>query len=304
MSTKFLTEHAENLARFASQTTARSKAAPDDFFLELAAKNQLEAYQHVNRELALALAEEAGELLDLRFIGPKADGSILLDTFIKIAEPLSKAWKYAAHRLRSGNDSIRIDQEIGSVLNLKLAGMSYGSTRIFLTGNGQPDLTGESLLQETLIQTFNLLTATNEDFYDAVDAVGGRAAHLFGEAMKAIDTAGLAAEFTWQSPKERFIWHGRSDEIVRLRKLLDGVKEPEQYPEKITGFIAGISDTGRLDVRTNDGKITIRFPLKLTDRVQRLSIAKPATISVLTARYWDAVGKRDIYKRQMIDLVE
>lgn len=304
MSTKFLIEHADNLEKFANETAARSKVAPDNFFLKLAAKNQLESYQHVKRELTLALAEEAGELLDLRFIGPKADGSILLDTFIKIAEPLSKAWKYAAHRLRSGNDSIRIDQEIGNALNLKLAGMSYGSTRILLTGNGQPDLTGKSILQETLIQTFNLLTATNEDFYDAVDAVGGRSAHLFGEAMKAIDAAGLTAEFTWQSPKECFVWHGRSDEIVRLRKLLDGVKEPEQYPEKITGFIAGISDTGRLDVRTDDGKITIRFPLKLTDKVQRLSIAKPATINVLTARYWDAVAKRDIFKRQMIDLVE
>lgn len=302
MTIHFLREHAQQLKAAADNTAKLASENSNDFLLQLAAKNQLDAANSVKNELLLAESEEIGELLDLRFLGPRAEGSISLDAFIKIAEPLSLAWKYAAHRLRNGTNPSHIHHDIAQTLNLKLAGMSYGSTRIFLTGNGRPDLTGANLLNETLIQTFRLLNSNNEDFYDAVDAVGGSAATHFGNAMKAIDNAGLAAEFTWNTPVKEFFWRGSTDELVRIRTLLDTIKEPEVYTETITGLVAGILDTGRLDIRTQEGKITIRYPMKLTEQVQRLVIAKPASINVQTSKYWDAVTKKDIFKRQMIDL--
>lgn len=302
MSTKFFKSHAEKLASFAEDTVMRAKEKPDDFILQLAAKNQLQAANKAAKDLALAEAEEAGELLELRFLGPKANGSISLDAFIKIAEPLSQAWKLAATRLRNGAQTSRPSQEIADTLNLKLAGVAFGSTRIILTGNGRPDLTGENLLHQTLVQTFRLLNSNNEEFYDAIDAIGGRSASHFGDALKAIDIAGLATEFTWNTPQENFIWRGLPDDILRIRTLLDTIKEPEVYVETITGTVAGILDTGRLDIRTESGKITIRYPLKLTEFVQRLAIAKPASIKVETSKYWDAVAKKDIFKRQMLDL--
>lgn len=304
MSTEFLKQHANTLVHFARETEERAQKNPNDFWLKLAAKNQQQAADAAKQELKLAYAEEAGELLDLRFIGPKADGSIAVESFIKILTPLTQAWKAAAYRLRHGTTTGKIGPEISDSLNLKLAGIAYGSTRILVTGNTAPDLSGESLLHSTLTQTFNLLSAKNDYFYDAVDAIGSRAAQHFGEAMKAIDSAGLAAEFTWDSPKGRVTWHGSTDEVIRIRSLLDTIKEPERYEEDITGLVSGITDTGRLEIRTVDGRVHIRFPLELTSRVQELSIAKTATIHVKTSKYWDAVAKKDIYKRQMIDLAD
>jgi len=181
----------------------------------MAAKNQQQAAHDAMQELRLAYAEEVGELLDLRFIGPKANGSILLDAFIRIAEPLLKGWKAAAYRIRHGTASGGIKNDITETLNLKLAGLAPGSTRIFITGIGTPDLSGESLLHSTLVQTFCLLNAQNDVFYDAVDAIGGRAAQHFADAMKAIDMAGLAAEFSWNAPTERITWFGTSKEVTR-----------------------------------------------------------------------------------------
>jgi hypothetical protein len=301
MTSKFLRDHSDALASFAKATRERAVAAPDDFFLQLAAKAQEDAAYDTARSLALEQAEEAGELVDVRLIGPRADGSISLDWFIAAMEPLSKAWKLAAHRLRYGHDAARgVGSDVVNALNLKLAGLAYGSTRIFVTGNAMPDLTGESLLQATLTQTFLLLNARQEDFYDAVDAMGGKSAHQLSEFMKALDTAGLAAQVTWQSPKGRRFWEGRPDEITRIRALLDTLREPERYEELIDGRVAGITDTGRLDLRTDDGKVSVRFPLQLTEQVQRLTITSPARLLVETARYWDSVEKRDIYKRKLI----
>lgn len=303
MTKKFLREHADSLSRFADETADRARTKPDDFFLQLAAKNQQQAADSVKHQLQLEEAAEAGELVDLRLIGPRANGSLPLDSFIAAMEPLSRALKLAAHRLRYGNDPTRAaGADVVSALNLKLAGIGYGSTRIFVTGNALPDLTGESLLQSTLTQMFRLLNAEHDEFYDAVDAMGGRSAHQVSEFMKAVDSGGFAAEFVWMSPRGRHSWVGSPDEITRIRALLDTIREPERYEEIIEGRVAGITDTGRLDLRTDDGKLSVRFPLRHTDQVQRLTITSAARIRVQTAKYWDSVQKKAIYKRQLISV--
>lgn len=305
MNNKFLHDHASVLSDFAKETLARAQQNPDDFLLQLAARNQADAAQEATHALMLEAADEAGELVDLRLLGPRADGTISLDWFLKAMDPLSRAWKLAAHHLRYGNDHQRgaVGADVVTALNLKLAGIGHGSTRIFVTGNAMPDLTGESLLQATLQQVFQLLNARQDDFYDAVDAVGGRAAHQMGEFMRELDRGGFAAEFSWHAPRGHQFWEGRPDEIMRIRALLDTVKEPERYPETLTGGVAGITDTGKLELRTEGGKVVIRFPLRLTEQVQRLTIAAPATIEVETARYWDSVQKKDLYKRQLIKVL-
>ena len=199
MSSKFLRNHADALSRFAKETGDRAQASPEDFFLQVAARNQEDAARFVRHQAQIEEADEIGELVDLRLLGPRANGSISLDWFVAAMEPLSKAWKLAAHRLRYGHDATRgVGADVVNALNLKLAGLSYGSTRIFVTGSVMPDLTGESLLQATLTQTFRLLNSRQDEFYDAVDAVGGRSAHQMSGFMKALDDAGLAAQFAWQ----------------------------------------------------------------------------------------------------------
>lgn len=303
MSSKFLEQHSKVLAEFARETEERARSNPDEFWLQAAAENQRDAVGKVGREIVRARAEEAGELIDLRLLGPRADGSISLDAFIKIMEPLSRAWKAAAQRLRYGQDDSRIPGAIADQLNLKLSGLSYGSTRVYVTGNGTPDLTGESLLQATLSHTFGLLTASQSDFYDAVDAVGGKAANSLAEAAKAIDSAGFSAELTWHSPAGRLQWLGRHDEIVRFRSWVETIAEPEEYEEEIRGVVAAIKDTGKIDLRTDDGKVIVRYPLSLTSEVQRLAISTPTRLSVRTSKYWDGISKKDVYKRHLLGVL-
>jgi hypothetical protein len=80
------------------------------------------------------------------------------------------------------------------------------------------------------------------------------------------------------------------------------VNEPEKYTETIEGSVAGITDTGRLALRTVEGKVLIRFPLKITEQVQKLKIASHAVITVETSKYWDSVEKKDVYKRHLISV--
>jgi len=303
MNTSFLRDHANALADFAAETKAQAAAAPNDFFLQLAAKNQHDAALLALKDAAMEEVSSLGELLDVRLIGPRANGTIPLDAFLDTIGPLTRSWKLAAHRLRYGRDAVRgVAADVVSALNFKLAGLAPGSTHVFITGNASPDLTGDSLLQATLDQTFRLLNSDHIDFYDAVDAIGGRSAHQLGEFMRGLDRAGMAVQFSWLSPQGLREWMGRPDEITRVRALLDTVNEPVKYPETLEGSVAGITDTGRLALRTLEGKVLIRFPLKLTEQVQKLKIASHARINVETSKYWDAVEKKDVFKRHLISV--
>lgn len=304
MSIEFLRAHADKLSEFAKETELMAQAKPDDFFLRIAAKNQRDAAASARSEYALASAENNGALVDLRLIGPRADGSISLETFVKAMNPFINACKLAAYKIRNGQEAAkRVSRDISSTLNIKLAGLAPGSTHILMTGNAAPDLTGESLFNETIKELFELLNSDNANFYDSIDAVGGKAAHHISELMKSLDGAGLAAELSWNGPEGKRVWAGRPEEIVRIRALIETVQEPTIFDERIDGVVAGIRDTGRIHVRTDEGMISIRYPLKLTKEVQLLRISSPATLKVKTTRYWDATNKQHVSKRQLVSVI-
>lgn len=304
MTVDFLKTHADTLQAFAQNTADRLKNDPDNFWLQLAAKNQQDFANKTKSELAVSLAEKAGELVDLRFIGPQADGSISLESFIKIMTPLSTAWRFAANRLKFGKDEGRTEPGISDALNLKLAGLSYGSTRVSITGSTLPDLAGDSLLQSVLTQTFELLNSKNEDFYYAVESFGARAAAQLRDSMNEINKAGLAVEYTWKSPSEKYFWKGTPAEIIRIKSLLDGLHDPEEYPEVISGVVSKIADTGRLELRTNEGKVQIRFPAALSGQAEQLRISMATEIEVQTTRYHNPALNRDIFKRVMVRVLD
>ena len=62
MSIEFLRNHARVLSEFAAATTARAALSPQDFWLQIAAKNQQQAARDAMQALAAACAQEAGEI--------------------------------------------------------------------------------------------------------------------------------------------------------------------------------------------------------------------------------------------------
>jgi hypothetical protein len=62
MSIEFLRNHARVLSEFAAATIKRATLNPDDFWLQIAAKNQQQAANDAKQALASACAQEAGEV--------------------------------------------------------------------------------------------------------------------------------------------------------------------------------------------------------------------------------------------------
>ena len=77
-------EHTSFLAQCAEASAKVAAANPENHLLQIIAKNQLDAKNESINELARLEEEISGQHLAVRLQGPKADGSIRLDEFIRI----------------------------------------------------------------------------------------------------------------------------------------------------------------------------------------------------------------------------
>lgn len=255
------------------------------------------------RDEALAKAELSNELIDFRFLGPRADnGSMPLGQFLEVLDPINRGLNKAAYRLRYGKEAHRVGDDIKDTLNLKMSGIGYGSTRVFVTADNRTDLAGNQLLTDTLTQTFGLLNATGENFYDYVDAIGSAAARKFGEALRNTKKHGLSAEFTWKRDRNPLSWQGRTAEIDRVLELIKTTNDPDQFEQDLEGVVATIADTGVIHIRTGGNKVKIRYPMKLIKEAEQLNVNQQVALHVSTSKFYDAVARRNVFKHTLMSV--
>jgi hypothetical protein len=299
-----ITFHKDRLSEFEAAVEEQKGALrrnPNDQSAKFFATAYESYIKDTKHDLSIAQAERLQELFELRLLGTEvSNGSIRLDTLANLAAPLSSAFKHAAHRLHFGKVAHKVDRAISEMLDLRLGALGLGSTKLFITGNISPDLTGQSLLQQTLDQVFKLLTSRDDEFYDAVDAVGIKAARRFDELLRTLQAHSMAAEWNWKAPAKEYRWSGSSDEIIRVRTMLGTISEPESFVEHIEGEVSAISERGRIEVRTREAKLKIRFALEQTPTIEEIHLHQTVRLKIETNRYFDSLSKKHVSKHFLI----
>lgn len=294
----------EYFTRKAALYEAKARENPDDVTMQFFARAFAGYKAGAQKKASTVQSELVNELIDFRFLGPRADhGAMRLGDFLAVMEPLNSALNRAAYRLRNGVEAWRgVGDEIRDSLNLQMAGLAVGSTRVLITGDGRADLTGMSLLHNTLKHTFNLLNARQDEFLDAVDAVGGLSAKSFGQALKKTARFGLAARFTWRHDGGHRVWEGSPLEIDRVIALIASNSEPEVYEQVLQGTVASIADNGVIYIRQGADKdrVKIRFPMKASMEAEKLRMKMSVALKVKTSVYQDTVLKKDVFKHTLI----
>ncbi len=285
----------------------RSRSQHDalgDFFV-----TPLAAHVHaLERALAHARATERVEVFQWRLFGEQVDhGSIPLKLLARLAGPLNDWLAAAAHRGRYGADKKRgVAQDVIDAIDLRLQAIAPGSTRLYFTGNTQPDLAGETLLTETLDKQFRLLNASSADeFYEQLHEVGLKSAKKLGELLDILDDEGLAVEFSWDVPGRDFVWKGRLDEIGRVRGLLSGADKMEWAHVRVDGTVSLLSEDGRLDIHaeTLGKKIKVKFTPAQYGLIKSLRIGDRVSLDLEQARYMSPAAGGMIEKYSLIGVV-
>ena len=283
-------EHTSFLAQCAEASAKVAAANPENHLLQIIAKNQLDAKNESINELARLEEEISGQHLAVRLQGPKADGSIRLDEFIRIFEPFVEAVKKATSLAMYGSSSLRMKSDAKMKLdimsNIKLRSLSFGSTEVHFSVPTIEDSTGEAPMIDVLKNTFNLLNETeNEEFLNKIESIGGDAAKALRSTLAAIQNSGFTATIVWNSPEGSTTWDGTSANIIRAYDWLGSLTQSQEYEEQITGKVASLKDTGLIEVRDEaNQKISVRYPLSLITEIQKLSVGLNAQFFVITKK--------------------
>lgn len=259
----------------------------------------------LERELHDAKSERAYELFGLRLHSPQfSPGTISLRVLAKVSSVLNDAIEHSAWREWDVNgDRNNVDEGFRRLINLRLAGINAGSTELVFLGNTAPDLTGESALESGLKNIFGVLVAENNDIPDMVNGIGKQATKSVMQLMKTFEAENISVEFSWTSPEEKLYWDGRSDQITRIRALLEEFGESKTTQLKISGVVCALSRK-RIQIESVDGeKFSVRYHRVSAEKVNELHLDQRCTFLVEETTYpSDKIGiKRAAYRLLDVD---
>lgn len=288
-----LKDHAAQLRIFARESEARAAAEPENFMLQLVAKNQRDASEDVDMEYLLAAGQQSAQSLEWRLIGERTKGGrVPMALLAKLADPLNKLLLKASFFARNKEDPSRgVGQMFSNEMNLKLAGLAEGSARLFIVGNTAADATGSAPLEEGLEHILDALASGEQPgaFYESLGDLGEQASNALHDVLKAMEQEECSVEVTWHSGAE-----GRSqalgfDQIVRMRSMLSDSVDGSPEDDEVSGIIGLLASSGRIQiVRETGEKTNVRFkPKSQGDWVSKLRLGQAVTLKTKAKIYKD-----------------
>ena len=250
----------------------------------------------LEERLRRAKAERQHEVVSLRLRGNQlADGGIPLRLLAKFSEHFSAAVEQSAWRVwDKQGDATRIDPAFIRQLDLQLAEVSAGSTRLAVIGNTAPDLTGVSALETALRGVFDVLGADVEALADRVHVIGFRAGKSLCDLLRLFERENIAADLAWRAPDKPYEWLGSAPEITRVRTLLDDIGEPETTTESFQARVNVLSIRNRMEIERLDTgeKLRLSYHKSLANAVQELRLADQCSLVVETTAYPFVASRR------------
>jgi len=236
-------------------------------------------------QLRRELEAREKEIVELRLKGNLAqNGTIPLSILADIAKYVSGAIYTSSQRIRKGKDPRgRIPNEVINTLDLRLAGISHGSTKLLLTGNTSPDLFGYSLLEDSLEKTFELLNSENtEQIAESITKIGPASVRRINAFLKTLINHNLEIDLTWSSPAlEPHKWEGDNQKIQMMSNTFESITTSRPEMLNVVGELIMASLKGQFEVESIDGS-TYRgiFPADLLPKIKELHVGDKVTCNI------------------------
>lgn len=251
--------------------------APNDFALSLSATSINNHIEELQKELSLAKKARLKEVVELRLKGHLVNtGSIPLTMLSRLSDHFSNIIYSASYKLLKGKEAKgKIPLGVTENLNLRLEGVAFGSSRLLLSGNINPDIFGRSLFEDSLEYTFALLNSTDEEqLIESAHSIGVKGVRNLAWFLNDLTETDTEIDITWDAPDTaHYFWEGTRDKIISIGASLNSLEQ--ENPEKISyyGEVSLISINGKFDLKLPDGKlIHSYFPMEILDSIKEIHI--------------------------------
>lgn len=223
------------------------------------------------------------EVVSLRISGAWANGTIPLEFLGQLAKHFATTVQQASRFIKTGTHGGPIPSTIRSEVDLRLAGLSAGSTKIFVTGNTAPDIFGRSLLEESLASTFSILNAeTPEALIDNASTIGKASVEGLRKMLQGLADENIAIEMEWYEPRGASVkWSANQERILSIETSLARVIAETGKTLEVVGETYELSLQGRIKLRLDDGMIlTAIVPTQLAEKVEGFHLRQRVTARI------------------------
>lgn len=252
--------------------------AEGSFAHALASQSLAAHIDDLNQQIAVLDARPVIELLEFRLRAPEfRDGSVPLRLVSRAAEEVRQMIGYAALRLTSGGiDRKRVPEQLYRELDLRLAAVLPGSSRLVVTTAAHRDLLDDGLAKGALDRVFRVLESQGQGqgFLEAVMDLGPSSARQLRELLHEVLAANAEMELHWRYSGETVRqWNGDDSALSSVVRALDVTEITSREEVVLAGVIELLSKRERIYLRTEAGKaVRILFPTRLLPKVAELHL--------------------------------
>jgi len=269
----------KNIAEVEQLLAADREAAqknPESFSAKLSLQSTENRLVDLQKQLQLEKDKREKEVIDFRLSGNQLDrGTIPLDVLSKLAQTISESLHSVAYRLQKGRDpNSSIPKKLRRTLDIRLAGLEFGSTRLLITSETRPNLFGQSLAEDAIDAVFNVINSkTEEEMGDAVAAAGLRASRSISRMCNVLLKYNAQVEMSWGAPAgEDRVFKGSSNNLQQLSQSLDDLVEVPTEVLHVVGTLAMSSIRGQFEIVTETIKYKGKYPDSLLAQVKRVPL--------------------------------
>jgi len=253
--------------------------SPTNEFYRLTYAQASEWAESLRLDILEAQQQREKEIVEVRLVGKSAvRGTLPLNALSDIAGSFyDTVQRISLYTSVGAKITKRAEAEVARRLDLRLASIASGSTRLFISGQVNPDLFGYSLLTSALDRTFDLLDAkAPAALLDQVPGVGHHSIVALKRYLKGLHDYGLEADMSWDTPAEEFrTWHGSKNRLVSLGNMLGRVEAEAPVTLHFTGAVISLSLRGTVELADNQrGQLTAHYFDALLPAIQQLHVGQ------------------------------
>lgn len=266
------------LARAQRDEFDRVHQVEPSFASRLAADSMTAHVEDLQQQIGLLDARPIIELVEMRLKAPGfEDGSIPLRLIAKISEEFRQMIGYAALRLtRGGIDRKRVPDDLYDELDLRLAAVLPGSSRLVMTASASRDLLDDGLSKNALSRFFRVLETrgTGENFLEAIADLGPSSAKRMRDLLHLVVASNAEVDLTWRYSGETVkAWKGTHQALSEVTHALDVTEINAREEALLSGSVELLSKRERIHLRSDEGRIIrVLFSLNLLPRVSELHL--------------------------------
>ncbi|WP_281237713.1 hypothetical protein [Flavobacterium praedii] len=301
----------ENIIYLQSQIEELSSllsSEPQNFAVKIQIENYQSEITNLQSYLYTENLKRNKEIIALRLIGNIAkNGTFPLGSVGGITNSFSNALYKTSQFLQFGKKGgKKIEALMKNSLDIRLEGLGVGSTIFYVSAKTSPDIFGNSIVQNSLENTFELFSSNDEsELMENIEKVGTKNSKYFSAFLEELIHDNLEVEITWESPNyETKKWFGTSEKISMFYNTFKSIEILEPETLSFESEIITLSLKNKIEVfdRSNNHTYTVKYPNSIMTLIKELHVGEVCNIVITKTTIINTLSQKEKFEYNLVEI--